>query len=97
MLSERVAESMRAGLDDGLAVQRVLSDARRLDPALLGVAVLNEQGRALASVGEHAALWQDYLNRLQAAGFEGESGRAPGTVLPGALVRGGVCGSGHSH
>jgi DUF971 family protein len=46
---------------------------------------------------EHEALWQDYLNRLHAAGFEGDSGREPGTVLPGALVRGGVCGSGHSH
>ena len=46
---------------------------------------------------EHEALWQDYMNRLHAAGFEGDSGRAPGTVLPGALVRGGVCGSGHSH
>ena len=42
---------------------------------------------------EHAALWQDYLDRLHAAGFEGDSGRATGTVLPGALVRGGVCGS----
>jgi DUF971 family protein len=42
---------------------------------------------------EHAALWQDYLDRLHAAGFEGDSGREPGTVLPGALVRGGVCGS----
>jgi DUF971 family protein len=46
---------------------------------------------------EHEALWLDYMNRLQAAGFEGDSGREPGTVLPGALVRGGVCGSGHSH
>jgi DUF971 family protein len=46
---------------------------------------------------EHAALWQDYLDRLHAAGFEGDSGREPGTLLPGALVRGGVCGSGHSH
>lgn len=46
---------------------------------------------------EHAALWQDYLDRLHAAGFEGDSGRETGTVLPGALVRGGVCGSGHSH
>ena len=42
---------------------------------------------------EHAALWQDYLDRLHAAGFDGDSGRATGTVLPGALVRGGVCGS----
>ena len=46
---------------------------------------------------EQQALWQDYMNRLQAAGFEGDSGRETGTVLPGALVRGGVCGSGHSH
>lgn len=46
---------------------------------------------------EHEALWADYMNRLHAAGFEGDSGRAPGTVLPGALVRGGVCGSGHAH
>jgi DUF971 family protein len=45
---------------------------------------------------EHDALWQDYLNRLHAAGFEGDSGREPGTVLPGAQPRGGVCGS-HSH
>ena len=45
---------------------------------------------------EQNALWQDYLGRLHAAGFEGDSGREPGTVLPGALVRGGVCGSGHS-
>jgi DUF971 family protein len=46
---------------------------------------------------EHNALWLDYLERLHAAGFEGDSGREPGTVLPGALVRGGVCGSGHNH
>lgn len=46
---------------------------------------------------EQQALWQDYMNRLQAAGFEGDRGRETGTVLPGALVRGGVCGSGHSH
>ena len=45
---------------------------------------------------EHQALWQDYLARLHAAGFEGDSGREPGTVLPGAPVRTGGCG-GHSH
>ena len=45
---------------------------------------------------EHEALWQDYMQRLHAAGFEGDSGREPGTVLPGAQPRGGVCG-GHSH
>jgi DUF971 family protein len=45
---------------------------------------------------EHDALWQDYMARLHAAGFEGDSGREPGTVLPGAPVRTGGCG-GHSH
>lgn len=45
---------------------------------------------------EEQALWQDYLQRLQAAGFDGDSGRAPGTVLPGAPVRTGGCG-GHAH
>ena len=45
---------------------------------------------------EHDALWQDYMARLQAAGFEGDSGREPGTVLPGAPVKTGGCG-GHSH
>jgi DUF971 family protein len=45
---------------------------------------------------EQAAHWQDYIKRLNAAGFEGDSGRAPGTVLPGELARtGGGCG--HSH
>ncbi|QNA87678.1 DUF971 domain-containing protein [Massilia sp. Dwa41.01b] len=42
---------------------------------------------------EQDALWQDYLNRLHAAGFEGDSGRETGTVLPGATVRTGC----HSH
>jgi len=41
---------------------------------------------------EHEALWQDYLQRLQAAGFPGDSGREPGTMLPGAPVRTGGCG-----
>ena len=45
---------------------------------------------------EHDALWQDYMERLHAAGFGGDSGREPGTVLPGAPVRTGGCG-GHSH
>ena len=42
---------------------------------------------------EHDALWQDYMARLHAAGFEGDSGREPGTVLPGAPARTGGCGS----
>ena len=45
---------------------------------------------------EQEALWADYMARLHAAGFEGDSGREPGTVLPGAPVRTGGCG-GHSH
>ena len=42
---------------------------------------------------EQESLWRQYLERLHAAGFEGDSGRAPGTRLPGAPVRGG-CGNG---
>ena len=38
---------------------------------------------------EYAQLWQDYLDRLHAAGFDGDTGRAPGAVLPGA--------AGHTH
>jgi DUF971 family protein len=45
---------------------------------------------------DHAALWQDYLRRLQAAGFDEAAGRAPGAELPGAAPRTGGCG-GHSH
>ena len=33
---------------------------------------------------EQQALWADYLARLQAAGFEGDSGREPGAVIKGA-------------
>jgi DUF971 family protein len=44
---------------------------------------------------EQDPLWQDYLKRLHAAGFDGDSGRQPGTVLPGVIARSGGCG--HSH
>jgi DUF971 family protein len=44
---------------------------------------------------EQGAMWQDYMNRLHAAGFEGDSGREPGTLLPGAAPRAGGCG--HQH
>jgi DUF971 family protein len=44
---------------------------------------------------EQQALWQDYLRRLHGAGFEGDSGREAGTVLPGASVRAGGCGHHH--
>jgi DUF971 family protein len=45
---------------------------------------------------EQDALWQDYLKRLHAAGFAGDSGRAPGAVLPGAPAPA-ASGCGHRH
>jgi DUF971 family protein len=45
--------------------------------------------------GEQATLWQDYVRRLHVAGFNEETGRAPGAVLPGAEARTGGCG--HKH
>ncbi|UVW29167.1 DUF971 domain-containing protein [Massilia sp. H6] len=45
---------------------------------------------------EQGALWQAYLDRLHAAGFAGDSGREPGTVLPGAGSAP-KSGCGHSH
>jgi DUF971 family protein len=44
---------------------------------------------------EQQALWQDYLARLHAAGFGGDSGREPGAVLPGAPSA--PTGCGHRH
>ena len=44
---------------------------------------------------EHATLWADYLQRLQAAGFDEASGRAPGAELPGGSAP--THGCGHSH
>jgi DUF971 family protein len=44
---------------------------------------------------EHDSLWQDYLARLQAAGFDADNGRAPGTVLPGADAKPHACGHHH--
>jgi DUF971 family protein len=44
---------------------------------------------------EQQALWQDYLRRLHAAGFDGDSGREPGTVLPGASEAPKGCGHHH--
>ena len=43
---------------------------------------------------EQQVLWQQYLDRLQAAGFDEASGRAPGAELPGAPV---MSGCGHKH
>ena len=41
---------------------------------------------------QQAQLWQDYLDRLHAAGFEGDSGREPGAAKP-AVAKS----SGHVH
>lgn len=43
---------------------------------------------------EGASLWQQYLDRLHAAGFDGDSGREPSTELPGAAPKSGC---GHHH
>lgn len=43
---------------------------------------------------EQASLWQQYLDRLHATGFAGDSGREPGTELPGAAPKSGC---GHHH
>jgi len=44
---------------------------------------------------EQAALWEDYMQRLHAAGFDGDSGRLPGAVLKGAAPAPKGCG--HQH
>ena len=43
---------------------------------------------------EQQALWDDYMARLHAAGFDGDSGRAPGAAIPGAPK---AHGCGHHH
>lgn len=44
---------------------------------------------------QQAALWADYLARLQAAGFEGDSGRIAGAAL--AVPQMAAKGCGHKH
>lgn len=44
---------------------------------------------------EQAALWEDYMARLHAAGFDGDSGRLPGAVIKGAVTAAKGCG--HTH
>ena len=44
---------------------------------------------------EQASLWADYMARLHAAGFDGDSGREPGAVLQGAPTAAKGCG--HKH
>jgi len=43
---------------------------------------------------EQESLWRQYLDRLHAAGLEGDSGREPGMELPGAAPKSGC---GHHH
>ncbi len=44
---------------------------------------------------EQQTLWAEYLAKLHAAGFDGDSGRVPGAVLPGAPVAAKGCGHHH--
>ncbi|UUZ56506.1 DUF971 domain-containing protein [Massilia sp. H-1] len=44
---------------------------------------------------DQETLWKDYLARLHAAGFEGDTGREPGAVLPGVPTAAKGCG--HKH
>lgn len=39
--------------------------------------------------------WADYMARLHAAGFEGDSGRVPGAELPGGAKKAHACGHHH--
>jgi len=44
---------------------------------------------------EQEALWKDYMARLHAAGFEGDTGREPGAVLKGVPTAAKGCGHHH--
>lgn len=44
---------------------------------------------------EQQTLWAEYVAKLHAAGFEGDSGREPGAVLPGAPTAAKGCGHHH--
>ena len=44
---------------------------------------------------EQAALWSDYMARLHAAGFDGDTGRVPGAAIEGAATAAKGCG--HKH
>lgn len=44
---------------------------------------------------EQQALWAEYLAKLHAAGFIGDSGREPGAVLPGVPTAAKGCGHHH--
>jgi DUF971 family protein len=44
---------------------------------------------------EQATLWAEYMAKLHAAGFDGDSGRAPGAVIAGAPTAAKGCGHHH--
>jgi DUF971 family protein len=44
---------------------------------------------------EQQERWADYMARLHAAGFEGDSGREPGAVIKGAATAAKGCGHNH--
>lgn len=44
---------------------------------------------------EQQTLWVEYMAKLHAAGFDGDSGRESGAVLPGAPTAGKGCGHHH--
>jgi DUF971 family protein len=69
------------------AVKPTFSDGH--DTGLYSWEYLYKLGR------EQETLWQEYMQRLHAAGFDGDSGREPGTILPGAPARSGGCGHAH--
>ena len=66
------------------AVKPTFSDGH--DSGLYTFAYLYKLGK------EQGALWVDYLQQLEAAGFPGDTGRAPGAMIPGAPTRAKSCG-----
>ena len=66
------------------AVQPTFTDGH--NTGLFSFEYLYQLGR------DQAALWADYLERLHAAGFDGDSGRAPGAAKPGTPTSAGGCG-----
>lgn len=66
------------------AVKPTFSDGH--DSGLYTFAYLYKLG------AEQGAMWGEYMKQLHDAGFEGDSGRAPGAVIPGAPTRAKSCG-----
>jgi ubiquinone/menaquinone biosynthesis C-methylase UbiE len=75
------------GASRQLRVQPTFSDGH--NTGLYSFEYLYKLGR------EEGTLWADYMARLHAAGFDGETGRAPGAAIAGAPTSAGACG--HKH